>query len=57
MIIRNAVPEDNAAVRDVVSAAFGHPDEADLLQAGYRTGRQPADKLTEILGVGREITR
>ncbi len=32
MIIRDETPSDHAAVRDLVAAAFGQPDEADLVE-------------------------
>jgi putative acetyltransferase len=50
MIIRNAVPEDNAAIRDVVSAAFGHPDEADLIERLRDDGHEAASIVAEADG-------
>jgi len=32
MIIRDATPTDHAVIRDLVAAAFGQPDEADLVE-------------------------
>lgn len=33
MVVRPATPDDKAAVRAVVEAAFGRPDEADMVEA------------------------
>ena len=45
MVIRPAAPEDHAAIRAVVTAAFGQPDEADLVDALRAAG----DALVELV--------
>lgn len=45
MVIRPAGPEDHAAIRAVVTAAFGQPDEADLVDALRADG----DALVELV--------
>ncbi|HWF01422.1 MAG TPA: N-acetyltransferase [Caulobacteraceae bacterium] len=50
--IRSATPEDVAAVRDVVTAAFGQADEADLVEALARDG----DAVVSLVAVaGGEV--
>ncbi len=45
MVIRPAGPEDHAAIHAVVAAAFGQPDEADLVDALRADG----DALLELV--------
>lgn len=45
MVIRPAAPEDQAAIHAVVEAAFGQPDEADLVD----TLRADGDALVELV--------
>jgi len=47
MVIRPAAPEDNDAIHAVVAAAFGQPDEADLVDALRADG----DALVELVAV------
>lgn len=44
-MIRPAAPTDSAAIRDVVAAAFGQPDEADLVDRLRADG----DALVELV--------
>ena len=50
MVIRPAAPEDHAAIRAVVAAAFGRPDEALLVDALRADG----DALVELVAVEDE---
>ncbi|MGF1619517.1 MAG: GNAT family N-acetyltransferase [Rhodomicrobiaceae bacterium] len=50
MIIRNAGPADNAAIRDVVSAAFGQPYEADLIERLRADDHEAASIVAEADG-------
>lgn len=45
MVIRQASPDDHAAIRAVVEAAFGQPDEAELVSALRADG----DALVELV--------
>ena len=45
MVIRPAAPEDHAAIRAVVEAAFGQPDEAALVDQLRADG----DALVELV--------
>jgi len=55
MVIRPAAPDDHAAIRDVVTAAFtaefGKSDEADLVDALRADG----DALVELVAVDDEV--
>ena len=50
MIIRIAEPADNAAIRYVVSAAFGQSDEADLIERLRAGGHEAASIVAEADG-------
>jgi putative acetyltransferase len=50
MIIRHAQPADNAAIREVVCAAFGQPDEADLIERLRDDGHEAASIVAEADG-------
>lgn len=47
MVIRPAAPEDHEAIRAVVAAAFGQPDEADLVDRLRADG----DALVELVAI------
>lgn len=47
MIIRPAAPDDHAAIHAVVEAAFGQPDEADLVDALRADGDAALELVAE----------
>jgi putative acetyltransferase len=50
VIIRNAVPADNPGIRDVVCAAFGQPDEADLIERLRADEHEAVSIVAEVGG-------
>jgi putative acetyltransferase len=49
-LVRPALPADHAAIRAVETAAFGHPDEADIVEAVRAEGAALVELVAEADG-------